>query len=136
MGINTLLLLLLVPHWCMSLLSFILSPVPYFRVGIFYPTRPGESAEQTEISLCRAIVDHIDRDSPRYRNELVYNTNSKISFQTADSHIMSSRMQSKLGVLEGLSNVRMTVLKAWTQFPDSELQNNESLNYEGIYTSC
>ena len=134
MEIKILLILLLLLHWNKGQQNFTHDQVPIFTVGIFYPTRSGQSAEQAEISLCRAIVDYISRDTPRFRSELVYNTNSKINFQTEDSHIMSSRMQSKLGILEVLNSTRMTIQKAWRPFPDLELQNNDSLHYEGMPT--
>ena len=109
--------------------------VPTFRVGVFYPTRSNQNADETEVSVCRAIVDHIDRNTPRFRSELVSNTNSRISFQTADSHFMSSRMQTRLDTLElsyRSTNRGITVLKAWTPFPDPELAGRDaSLHYEG-----
>ena len=108
--------------------------VPTFRVGVFYPTRSNQNADQTEVTVCRAIVDHIDRGTPRFRSELVSNTNSRINFQTADSRFMSSRMQSRLDALEVLyrsTNQRITVLKAWTPLSDAEITSNTSLHYEG-----
>ena len=110
--------------------------VPTFNVGVFYPTRSNQNADQTEVAVCRAIVDHIDRDTSRFRSELVSNTNSRISFQTADSRFMSSRMQSRLDtlveVLYRLTNRGITVVKAWTPFPDPEpAGRNASLHYEG-----
>ena len=89
--------------------------------------------------MCRPIVDHIDRNSARFRAELVTNTNSKISFATADSNIMSSRMQSRLDRLADLyTSGRMTIRKAWSQYPDSQLAGVNSLHFEGkkcIYMS-
>ena len=98
-----------------------------FRVGDFYPPRP-------EVEVCRPIRDYIDRNSARFTNELVTNTNPDITFSTSDSRIMSSRMQSRLNSLASLykqqTGRRMTVLRAWTQFPNSQVTNT-SLHYEG-----
>ena len=99
-----------------------------FRVGDFYPPRP-------EVEVCRSIRDYIDRNSARFTNELVTNTNNDITFSTADSRIMSSRMQSRLNTLAEVyfmeTRRRITVLRAWTQFPSSQINNDMSLHYEG-----
>ena len=103
-----------------------------FTVGTYFPTRSGLNALQTEEAICRPIVDHIDRNSARFRTELVTNTNSKISFATADSRIMSSRMQSRLDRLADLyTSGRMTIRKAWSQYPDPQLAGVNSLHFEG-----
>ena len=104
-----------------------------FREGDFYPPRP-------EVEVCRPIRDYIDRNSARFTNELVTNTNPDITFSTSDSRIMSSRMQSRLNSLASLyrqqTGRRMTVLRAWTQFPNSQVNDITSLHYEGkwLYT--
>ena len=99
-----------------------------FGVGNFYPPRP-------EAEVCRPIRDYIDRNSARFTNELVTNTNADIIFSTSDSRIMSSRMQSRLNSLASLyrqqTGRRMTVLRAWTQFPNSQVNDGMSLHYEG-----
>ena len=99
-----------------------------FRVGDFYPPRP-------EVEVCRPIRDYIDRNSARFTNELVTNTNADITFSTSDSRIMSSRMQSRLNSLASLyrqqTGRRMTVLRAWSQFPDAQINDDKSLHYEG-----
>ena len=99
-----------------------------FRVGDFYPPRP-------EVEVCRPIRDYIDRNSARFNNELVTNTNPDITFSTSDSRIMSSRMQSRLNSLASLygqqTGRRMTVRRAWTQFPNAEISDDKSLHYEG-----
>ena len=99
-----------------------------FRVGDFYPPRP-------EVEVCRPIRDYIDRNSVRFNNELVTNTNPDITFSTSDSRIMSSRMQSRLNSLASLygqqTGRRMTVRRAWTQFPNAEISDDKSLHYEG-----
>ena len=98
-----------------------------FQVGDFYPPR-------SEVDVCRPIRDYIDRNSARFTNELVTNTNPNIVFSTTDSRIMSSRMQSRLNRLATLyeeeTGRRMTVLRAWVPF-SSGLRNNMSLHYEG-----
>ena len=101
-----------------------------FRVGDHYPPRP-------EVEVCRPIRDYIDRNSARFMNELVTNTNGDIVFSTTDSRIMSSRMQSRLNSLATLyyqwkgKRSRITVLRAWTQFPDPQVNDEMSLHYEG-----
>ncbi len=111
--------------------EFTVTQVPTFTVGTFYPTRSSLNADQTEEAVCRPIIHHIDRDSPRFRSELVYNGNSKITFRTVDNHIMSSRMQFILDALEVLYSNTITILKAWTPYSDSQLLRNTSLHYEG-----
>ena len=102
-----------------------------FRVGDFYPPRP-------EVEVCRPIRDYIDRNSARFTNELVTNTNPDIIFSTSDSRIMSSRMQSRLNSLASLyrqqTGRRMTVLRAWTQFPNAQISDDKSLHYEGEHS--
>ena len=108
--------------------DFTIAAVPNpFQVGDFYPPRP-------EVEVCRPIRDYIDRNSARFMNELVANNNNNdITFSTADSRIMSSRMQSRLNSLASMyrPHGRMTVLRAWTQFPSSQINNVMSLHYEG-----
>ena len=99
-----------------------------FRVGNYYPPRP-------EVEVCRPIRDYINRNSARFNNELVTNSNPDITFSTSDSRIMSSRMQSRLNSLASLyrqqTGRRMTVRRAWTQFRDSQVNDDTSLHYEG-----
>lgn len=112
--------------------------IPTFGVGTFYPSRASLNALQTEEVVCRAIIDQIERNSARFINELVTNTNSRINFATVDSRFMSSRMQSRLDTLANSyfseTNRKMTVLKAWSPYPDPQLQGiNSSLHFEGSY---
>ena len=95
-----------------------------FMVGDSYPGRP-------ETDVCRPIFDHIQRDSARFMNELVFNANPQITFATSDSHHMTSRMKSRLDRLREIYTEGFTVLKAWTEFPDNEVQDTQSLHYEG-----
>lgn len=96
-----------------------------FLLGNRYPDRGEED-------VCRSISDHIERGSARFTNELVTNLNSDINFATADSRVMTSRMQSRLDSLANSYWRRFTVLKAWTEFPDPDLpNNNRSLHFEG-----
>lgn len=116
--------------------DFSTGQVPSFSVGVFYPGQSNNPI-QAEVETCRAITDRIDRNSARFNAELVTNTNGGINFATSDSRIMSSRMQSRLDDLAqaylSRFNRRMTVLKAWTPYPDQELGNEpESLHYEGM----
>ena len=98
-------------------------PIP-FVLGDRYPDRP-------ETDVCRPIFDHILRDSARFTDELVYNANQQVTFATDDSRRMTSRMQTRLDRLREIYDGEFTVLKAWTEFPDSEVQNDLSLHYEG-----
>ena len=110
--------------------DFSVAQVPNpFRVDDMYPPR-------SEIDVCRPIQDYIDRSSARYDSQLVTNTNADIIFDTDDSRIMSSRLQSRLNTLAASYKRefgrKMTVLKAWTPFPDPDLAGDDlSLHYEG-----
>ena len=111
--------------------------VPTFRVGVFYPGRSANPIE-AERATCRAITDRIERNSARFNSELVTNTNSRIIFSTRDSRLMISRMQTSLDALASSYNSefgrRMTILKAWTAYPDPDLRAEpESLHYEGMH---
>ena len=110
--------------------------VPDFAEGVFYPGQSNIAAI-AEVQTCRSITDRIDRNTARFNNELVTNTNNMILFSDADSRIMSSRMQSRLDTLAEVYwnqfGRRMTILKAWTPFPDPDLTSEPvSLHYEGM----
>ena len=112
--------------------------IPTFTEGIFFPTRGLLSAIETEQAVCRIITDQIKRNSVRFNSELVTNNNPRIVFATADSHIMSSRMQSHLNSLADsyftTTGKKINILKAWTPFPDIGLngvQSLTSLHFEG-----
>ena len=115
--------------------DFSAAPIPNpFRRGDMYPPR-------TEIQVCRPIQDYIDRGSQRFDTQLVTNNNPDIIFATADSRIMSSRLQSRLNRLAsafysgGNLYPPMRVLKVWTPFPDSDLTGDTgSLHYEGNWS--
>ena len=109
--------------------------VPTFSLGVFYPARSTDPME-AEVATCRAITDRIDRNSARFNSELVLNTNPNINFRNRDSQLMTSRMQSSLDTLAqrylSQTSRRMTILKAWSAYPDPELTNEpNSLHYEG-----
>ncbi len=116
--------------------DFTQAQVPTFSVGVFYPARSNNAADSERVT-CRAITDRIDRNTARFNNELVTNTNSRITFGTADSRVMSSKMQSRLDDLaasyaQQYQNRRLTILKAWSPFPDPQLSGDDmSLHYEG-----
>ena len=106
-----------------------------FTVGTFFPSQPSLSALQAEVAVCRVIIDHIRRNSVRFNSDLVTNNNGRINF-TIDAHIMSARMQSRLDALANSyfnsTGMEMTILKAWTPYPDPELiEVPGSLHYEG-----
>ena len=114
--------------------DFTRAQIPAFRVGIFYPAR-SNNVREAEIMTCGAITDRITRNSARFNKELVTNTNRDINFPLADTRIMTSRMQSRLDYLASAYyrtySRKMTVTKAWTPFPDSQLRDDNSLHYEG-----
>ena len=120
-------LLLLLPAAVLGQSDFDYSqqPIPIpFELGDRYPDRP-------ETDVCRPIFDYILRDSARFTNELVFNTNPSVTFATTDSRRMTSRMQTRLDRLLEIYDGEFTVLKAWTEFPDSEVVDSLSLHYEG-----
>ena len=111
--------------------DFSAAPIPDpFRQGDMYPPR-------TEVQVCRPIQDYIDRGTQRFDAQLVTNNNPAITFTTSDSRIMSSRLQSRLNTLASNfysgsnSYPQMRVLKAWTPYPDPDLNDDFSLHYEG-----
>ncbi len=121
---------------CLAQQDFSEAPIPNpFRNGNFYPPR-------SEVDVCRPIQNYISRGSARFNAQLVTNTNANINFATSDSRIMSSRLQSRLNSLVRLynfntngqrnSNPTLTVLKAWTPFPDNQV-DALSLHYEGEF---
>ena len=100
-----------------------------FNVGSFHPPL-------AEAEVCRPIRSFIQRNSGRYINELVTNTNPLIDFPNLDSQVMSSRLKSNLDILAELSHEsisqRMNVIMAWTAYPDPDLgEDKHSLHYEG-----
>ena len=105
-----------------------------FTIGDSYPDR-------TEVAVCRPIEDYIDRNSARFSNELVTNTNNaRIIFTGADTRIMSSRLLSRLNALaatyHSATGSRLRVLKAWTESGDPDVSDDRSLHFEGEYFSC
>lgn len=137
---NQLIWLLLTFLLCLLMMSppvhsqqrFTIRQVPNpFLVGDMYPPR-------SEIDVCEPIQDYIVRSSARYNSKLVTNNNPNIIFGTRDSRIMSSRLQSRLNTLadkyKAMFQRKMTILKAWSPFPDPELVgDNSSLHYEGMF---
>ena len=112
-------------QWGRAQQDFTVEPVPNpFTLGDRYPDREEEE-------VCRTVRDYIVRNSVRFTTELVTNVNSQIDFGTSDARIMTSRMQTRVNRLATLYGQRFTVLKAWTEFPDSDLTNERSLHYEG-----
>ena len=109
--------------------EYVNDPVPnIFRPNQRYPDRP-------ETDECRPIRLRIARNSRRFRTELVTNTHSSIQFARADARIMSNRLYDRLNDLAnnfyGEHGVWITVLKAWTEFGDSEVYDPTSLHFEG-----
>ena len=102
-------------------------PIPTsFNIGEHYPDR-------NEEFQCRSIKFHVQPDSQKYRELVTYNGNN-IRFTNSSSHRMTSRMQTRLQALANdyyqLYNLSLYVLKAWSSFPDSDIEDN-SLHYEG-----
>lgn len=105
------------------------APLPdIFRLNQSYPDRP-------EVAECRPIRLHIERNSRRYRTELVTNDHPSIHFAHADTRVMSNRLFRRLNALADLfyqeHRVWITVLKAWTEYGDGEVDDPTSLHFEG-----
>jgi hypothetical protein len=104
-------------------------PVPdVFQMHQSYPDR-------SEIEECRPIRLRIERNSRRYHSDLLVNTNPDIDFADSDSRVMTSRMQSNLDALASLFyrefSLRITVLKTWTEYGDPDIDDDQSLHFEG-----
>ena len=109
--------------------QYSLGPVPdQFRLLDRYPDR-------SEESQCRPIRLRIERDSRRYRRDLVFNANPDIMFVDSDARLMTSRLQSRLNALSDLYRreygLGLRVVKAWTEEADAEVTDPLSLHYEG-----
>ena len=101
-------------------------PIPTsFNIGEQYPDRD----EQFQ---CRSIKFHVQPESQKYRELVTYSGND-IHFANS-SRRMTSRMQTRLQALANdyyqLYGVSLYVLKAWSSFPDPDIEDN-SLHYEG-----
>lgn len=106
-------------------------PIPrFFQLNQSYPNR-------SEAEECRPIRLRIERNSRRYRRELLVNTNPNIIYANSDARVMTSRMQTRLNELAGLYysefSVRITVLKAWAPEEDTDVDDPHSLHYEGTW---
>lgn len=109
--------------------QFTNGPVPNpFQLHQHYPDR-NESVQ------CRPIRLRIERNSRRYRTDLVTNEHSRVNFTHADARIMSSRLQIRLNQLAYLFYVEysvwITVTKAWTEYGDPDVDDPNSLHFEG-----
>lgn len=104
-------------------------PLPSkFTKGKQWPAH-GEQLE------CRPIQLHIARGSKRYKDLVVYSSQTTyLHFASSDSQRMSSRLHTRLSSLASAYywtyNIKLLVLKAWTPYPDYSLDNT-SLHYEG-----
>ena len=94
--------------------------------------------DRGEVDVCRPIRLRIARNSRRFHEDLVVNTNTDIDFTNGDAQRMTSRMQTRLNSLASLFydnfGVRITVIKAWTEYGDVEVQDPHSLHYEGRWS--
>ena len=104
-------------------------PVPAeFHMNDSYPAR-------NETDECRPIRLRIQRNSRLFRS-LVVNTNTaRINFIHSDARIMTSRLQTRLNALAELYyqqfRLRITVTKSWTEYGDGDVDDPQSLHYEG-----
>ena len=103
-------------------------PVPdEFNIGQRYPDRDEDVA-------CQPIRLRANRGTTIF-NKLVTFTGNSIYFKNHDSRIMSSRLHKRLNTLSDLYyteyNVKLYVLKAWTEYKDDEV-SDRSLHYEGL----
>lgn len=114
---------------CTTPFEFTNGPVPNpFQLNQHYPDR----AEAVE---CRPIRLRIERHSRRYRTDLVTNEHTGMNFSHSDARIMSSRLQRRLNELADLFfanyHVWITVTKAWTEYGDADVNDPNSLHFEG-----
>ena len=114
-----------------SVLNFQYSkgPVPdEFLLRDRYPNR-------SEVAECRPIRLRIERDSRRYRRNLVVNANPNITFNGADARVMTSRLQTQLNTLAEMfrlqHGLRFRVSKAWAEASDPNVEDSHSLHFEG-----
>lgn len=126
----------LIPFSCtqsssdVSSFSFSRGPVPsVFHVGTHYPDR-------NETEECRPIRLRVVRNSRLYRTGLVTNTNPKIIFRTADSRVMTARVQARLNALAASYyrqySAKITVLRSWSEYSANDgIGDPNSLHYEG-----
>lgn len=112
-----------------STFQYTRGPVPVvFQMNESYPAR-------NETDECRPIRLRIQRNSRLFRT-LVVNTNSaRINFTHPDTRIMTSRLQTRLNALAELYyqqyRVKITVTKSWTEYGDGDVDDPQSLHYEG-----
>ena len=104
-------------------------PVPQqFRFNMSYPAR-------TEMEECRPIRLRIQRNTRLFRTRLIVNTNGDIIFNNSDARIMTSRLQTRLNALAQLYyqqyGRRFTVMKSWAEYGDDDIDDPQSLHYEG-----
>ena len=104
-------------------------PVPQqFRFNMSYPDR-------TETEECRPIRLRIQRNTRLFRTRLIVNTNGDIIFNNSDARIMTSRLQTRLNALAQLYyqqyRRRFTVMKSWAEYGDDDIDDPQSLHYEG-----
>ena len=104
-------------------------PLPQeFQFNMSYPDR-------TETEECRPIRLRIQRNSRLFRTRLVVNTNSDINFNNSDARIMTSRTQTRLNALAQLYyqryRRRFTVMKSWAEYGDDDVDDPQSLHFEG-----
>lgn len=109
--------------------QFTNGPVPNpFQLHQRYPDR-NESVQ------CRPIRLRIERNSRRFRTDLVTNEHSGMNFSNADARIMSGRLQRRLNQLAYAFyihyHVWITVTKAWTEYGDPDVDDPNSLHFEG-----
>ena len=108
-------------------------PLPQeFQFNMSYPDR-------TETEECRPIRLRIQRNSRLFRTRLVVNTNSDINFNNSDARIMTSRTQTRLNALAQLYyqryRRRFTVMKSWAEYGDADIDDPQSLHFEGQLSS-
>lgn len=110
--------------------SYSRGPIPaVFQVGSRYPDR-------NETEECRPIRLRVVRNSRLYRTRLVTNTNPQIIFQSADSRVMTARIQARLNALAASYyrqyGTKITVLRSWSEYSANDsIGDPNSLHYEG-----
>ena len=91
--------------------------------------------DKNETEVCGRIRDVIKRDSERFRQILIRNTNERVEYINDDARRMTSRTKSKLDVLASLvrnewQNDKVRVIRAWTD--QVVASDPASLHYEGM----
>ena len=122
--------------WIIALYSVLL-----ISVSVVCSADPNELSlnerfpDKDETEVCGRIRDVIERDSGRFRQTLIRNSNDQVDYIDDDARLMTSRAKSRLDALASLVNNewfndKVRVIRAWT---DQVVASDPgSLHYEGM----